>query len=390
MFVDACGHEVVSPRPWFAPSLHHRQRVESLFGYSSACVPAILSGRRPDQNDHWCAFYYSPSTSPFRALTKLKALPTSVADRGRVRRYLSKAIATAYGFRGYFQIYNVPFDVLPLFDYAEKRDIFAPGGINRGRSIFDDLADARVPRHVSNWRHKESENVIALEQAIVQGDIRFAFLYTADLDGLMHDATRESALVDEKLEQYGDRIDEILRLASRRYDEVRFALFSDHGMCTVREVVDYMPRVAAAGLRYGVDYAGIYDSTMMRFWFLDGRGRADREHESAKKAELAIRDALPDDARGRWLTDEELGRYGTLWPDGRFGHAIYALEPGVLLNPSHMGKVALKGMHGYRPDHPDSYSALLASFEPKTKIANITDYYTLMREMADWATDRSA
>lgn len=375
MFVDACGYEVVNPRPWFLESFTHRRRVESLFGYSSACVPAILSGHRPNENDHWSAFYYSPSTSPFRALVPLQRLPGSVFDRGRVRSWLSKAIAKAYGFTGYFQIYNVPFNVLPHFDYAEKKDIFKPGGINRGGSIFDDLARENVPHHVSNWRASETENISSLRAAIREGDIRFAFLYTASLDSLMHDVTKESTKVDDKLRWYEGEIRETLRIALTRYDEVHFALFSDHGMCTVTRVVDLLPKVDATGLVFGEDFAAVYDSTMMRFWFL-------KPH-----AEAAIRAALVDTDYARWVTEDEHRRYGTLWPNARFGQAVYAMDPGVLLNPCHMGNVPLKGMHGYRPDSPDAYSALVANFTPKTPTNNITDYYTLMREMYGWAME---
>lgn len=374
MFVDACGWGVVEPRGWFlGEGFHHRQAVESLFGYSSACVPAILSGRKPNENGHWSSFYYSPQTSPFRPLKYLDLLPGRIVDRGRVRRYLSYGIARSYGFTGYFQIYNVPFGVLPYFDYAEKRDIFRPGGINEGPSIFDWLASERVPHHVSNWRHSERTNIQSLKDAVHHGEIEFAFLYTASLDGLMHEQTKDSPRVDDKLRWYEAQVRELLQLATRRYDDVRFALFSDHGMCTVEHEVDLVPRVEGTGLAFGVDFAAMYDSTMMRFWFL------------REGAEARIRDALPDDAHGRWLTDHELKRYGTFWEDRKFGDAIYALEPGYLLCPCHMGNTPMRGMHGYRPDHEDSYSALLANFTPDTEVQRITDLYALMTEMAGWA-----
>ncbi len=371
-FVDACGWGVVSPRGWFLDELAYRRRVDSVFGYSSACVPAILTGKLPNENDHWSSFFYSPSTSPFRNLRHLRLLPGAVFDRGRVRAWLSKGLARAHGFTGYFQVYNVPFDALPLFDYGEKRDIFRLGGINRGTSIFDDLDRERVPHHVSDWRRSEEESFRALEEAVQSGEPRFAFLYTAGLDALMHDRTKDAPEVDDKLRWYQRRLRRVAELARRRYDEVRVAVFSDHGMATVERVVDLVPRVEATELRFGADYAAIHDSTMMRFWFL-------RPH-----AEARVRDALPDGPDGRWVPDEELRRWGALFEDGRYGHAIYALEPGVLLNPSHMGRVALAGMHGYRPDHPDSDSALLASFEPETDVRCITDLYRLMREMARW------
>jgi hypothetical protein len=290
-----------------------------------------------------------------------------------VRRWLSKGIAAAYGFSGYFQIYAMPFSHLSLFDYAEKKDIFRPGGINRGRSIFDDLHDMGIAHHVSNWRRSELENLAALQGEVERGSIRFAFVYSAELDALMHDRTKVAPEIDDKLHTYERRIRGLLELARGRYDEVRFALFSDHGMATVHTVVDLVPRVERTGLRFGADFAAVYDSTMMRFWFL------------TPSAEAKIRAVLPDDERGRWVPDDELRRRGTYWPDHKFGQAIYALEPGVLLVPSHMGKVPLAGMHGYRPDHPDSNAAVLASFTPADEPRAITDLYGLMREMAGWS-----
>lgn len=375
MFVDACGWDVVARRPWFLDEMRHRQSVKSIFGFSSACVPSILTGRMPQDNDHWSCFYYSPSTSPFRPLRLLQYLPSALVDRGRIRRYLSKAIASAYGYTGYFQIYNLPFDALSLFDYAEKKDIFKPGGINRGTSIFDDLERMKLSHHVSNWRRTEERNFASLRAAVQDSQVRFAFLYTGKLDAIMHDHTRDSKLVDAHLRWYESRVRELMRDAADRYDEVRFAMFSDHGMATVRRVVDLSPRIEGLGLRHGTDYAAVFDSTMLRFWFL-------KPHAGER-----IRNALRDGRDGTWLDHGTLARLGAFWPDRRFGDAIYALEPGVLMNPSHMGKVPMAGMHGYRPDHPDSDSALVANFAPTRPIERIPDYYRLMLEMAGWAKE---
>jgi hypothetical protein len=375
VFVDACGWDVVSGRPWFMEELSHRQPVRSVFGFSSACVPSILTGRLPNENDHWSSFYYAPDHSPFRMLRHLRWLPSSIVDRGRVRRYLSKKIASAHGFTGYFQVYNLPFNVLPLFDYAERRDIFRAAGINRGTSIFDDLVEMRVPYHASNWRRTEETNLRALQDQVREGLVQFAFLYTAQLDALLHRETKASHRVDEKLVWYQDRFRALLSEARRHYDEVRLAVFSDHGMATVQRVVSLMPRVERLGLTYGTDYAAIYDSTMARFWFL------------RPGAQEKIRNALQDCADASWVSDAKLKEYGVWWADQRFGHAVYALEPGVLLNPSHMGRVPFAGMHGYRPDHPDSDSSLLTSFAPVTRVEKIPDLYFLMREMVSWAAE---
>ena len=35
-------------------------------------------------------------------------------------------------FRGYFDLYNIPFKYISLFDFTEKKSPLRPGGMNRG------------------------------------------------------------------------------------------------------------------------------------------------------------------------------------------------------------------------------------------------------------------
>ena len=373
MFVDACGWEVIRSRPWFLNDLTYRRRVKSVFGYSSACVPAILTGKLPNENGHWSTFFYSPATSPFRPLRALGALPSSIVDRGRIRSALSKALAKGYGYTGYFQIYNIPFDTLQRFDYTEKRDIFQPGGISDSESIFDYLTERSIRYHVSDWRCPDDHNFDSLRRAICSGRTQFAFMYTAHLDAVLHDFGKESPQVDKLLGAYHTKVQDILRLAEGHYDEVRFALFSDHGMCTVTRLVNLMPRIEQSGMKVGIDYTAIFDSTMLRFWF------------HTPRAEHQIRTILSDGNDGSWVTEADHRREGTYWGDSRFGNGIYLLNPGVLLCPSHMGTKPLAGMHGYSTEHADSYSSLICNYTPDVEASSITDYYRLMREQADWA-----
>jgi hypothetical protein len=65
----------------------------------------------------------------------------------------------------------------------------------------------------------------------------------------------------------------------------------------------------------------------------------------------------------RRLGREELAREHCAFPDHRFGTDLWLADPGVLLVPSHMGKVPMVAMHGYTPSHEDS-DAWLACSEP--------------------------
>jgi len=59
--------------------------------------------------------------------------------------------------------------------------------------------------HISDWRLSEPENIDQLLEKLKQGDIKFAFLYTAALDGLLHMKLKDKAAVRKKLEWYSGK-----------------------------------------------------------------------------------------------------------------------------------------------------------------------------------------
>jgi hypothetical protein len=165
-FVDALGWEVLRGRRFLDEELPWRQRVRSVLGYSSACVPSILTGCTPREHGHWSFFFCSPETSPFRSLRPLRALPESITSRARVRNLLSKAVARQHGFTGYFQLYQLPFEHAHEFDYCEKRDLFSEGGVSGAPTIFDKLRKSGTPFHVSNWRQDVDTNLRSADRRV--------------------------------------------------------------------------------------------------------------------------------------------------------------------------------------------------------------------------------
>jgi predicted AlkP superfamily pyrophosphatase or phosphodiesterase len=346
--------------------LKHRRPLRSVFGFSSACVPSILTGKQPQDHGHWSFFYRSRGQSPFSRLRWLRYLPRKITDRGRIRSQISKRLKKHLGFEGYFQLYNIPFDHIDRFDYCEKKDLFRSGGINRGDSIFDRLTRAGVPYHVSDWRASEADNLSSLTTAVESSSIRFAFLYMADMDGLLHQVGKHSDRVDEKLSWYEEKLHELLARARKHYGEVRLFVCSDHGMATVHTHVNVMERIEALGLTFGKDYLATYDSTMARFWF------------ESSDAEAAIRDELAKITEGRILEQRELEELGCAFDGNQYGELIFLMDPGVIILPSHMGTTPITGMHGYHPDHPDSDAALLSNVVPPSDPRDITDVFRIM------------
>ena len=139
LFVDALGWELVERTGFLAEELPQRRPVRMQFGYSCSAIPTILSGSTPSANGHLSYFNYAPERSPFRAFRWLRHLfhPRGFWERGRVRHWLSKAVRRFLGYTGYFQLYRMPLEKLPLMDYAEKRDLFRPGGLGEIPNLAD-------------------------------------------------------------------------------------------------------------------------------------------------------------------------------------------------------------------------------------------------------------
>lgn len=365
-FVDALGWEVLRGRTFLEDELPWRQRVRSVLGYSSACVPSILTGRLPRDHGHWSFFYCSPETSPFRALRPLRLLPESITGRARVRNLLSKSVARRHGFTGYFQLYQLPFAHAHEFDYCEKRDLFSPGGVSGAPTIFDKLRAAGTCFHVSDWRRDEDSNVAALHRDLAASEIRFAFLYLADLDGALHMVGKDDPSITARIDRYEAKLRELLAAARRRYGEVRLSVISDHGMAHVTRSFDLQATLASLPLRFGRDYVAALDSTMARFWL------------RSEAATRLLPQVLAEAEGGRLMSDAELAALGCDFPGHRYGQLIFLMDPGHLIVPSHMGRTAIRGMHGYHPDHPDSDAALLSTHPPARATESICDFHDLM------------
>ncbi|HTL66034.1 MAG TPA: alkaline phosphatase family protein [Lacunisphaera sp.] len=349
VFIDACGWEILRGRSFADDLAPHRRRLRSVFGYSSACIPSILSGRWPQEHRNWCYFVHDPAHSPFRMLRPLGWLPRAITSRRIFRRWLSKLMRGLLRFRGYFDLYNIPFRHIGLFDFTEKKSPLQPRGMNRGANIFDFLVKHHIAYHVSDPARDEAANLDALLRDIRREAVDFAFLYWPGLDGLMHRVGNDAPDVPAKLRWYEERLQRLMAAAREHYEDVRLYVFSDHGMANCVETLDLRGRLAALPVSMPRDYAVVYDSTMARFWFFNDRARQ------------AVTACLRQVPRGRIMPDRELRELGTYFPDRHFGELIFLVEEGVLIVPSDMGERPLHAMHGYHPDAPQSYAALLTN-----------------------------
>src|SRR5262245_18889433 len=213
IFIDALGWEIIRDEPFAGFCAPDRRRLTSVFGYSAACVPSIVYGRWPSEHRNWCYFVHDPQRSPFRPLRHFQWLPRAIANRRRFRRQLSKFVKARMKFRGYFDLYNIPFRHISQFDFSEKKSPLKPGGMNRGTNIFDYLEEHDIAYHSSDRERSETENTDALLQDIRSERMDFAFVYWPELDGLLHFVGNSSPRIPAKLREYDQRIEGVLAAA---------------------------------------------------------------------------------------------------------------------------------------------------------------------------------
>jgi hypothetical protein len=374
VFVDACGWQIIKDDPFLRNAAPHRRKLRSVFGYSSACIPSILSGRYPHEHRNWSYFVYDPTNSPFKSLRWLRWIPNAVTSRRRVRNVLSAWAKRRLKFKGYFDLYNMPFRDIALYDFTEKKSPLKPGGMNRGPNIFDFLQEKQIPYHVSEPARGEEGNLNAVIADLKQESIDFAFVYWPELDGLMHRVGNDSPEVPQKLRSYEEKIGRLLATAREHYEDIRLYVFSDHGMANCDQHINLRAKIDSLGLKLHKDYAVVYDSTMARFWFFNSDARR------------KITQCLRKTRYGQILSDAELTDLGTLFPDRYFGELIFLMDEGALIVPSHMGQRPIRAMHGYHPDAPHSYASLLTN-RPNVPagINAIPDMYKLMVAEAEAA-----
>jgi len=370
VLIDALGWEYLEGNDFLTDLLPLRTPLKTVLGFSSGAIPTILTGLRPAQHGHWNLFYYDPAGSPFHWLRHFAFLPDRVLEHRVTRKILKEMGRRVLGMGPLFECHVSP-RLLPWFNWVEKRNIYAHGGIPGTPSIFDRLAEAGVPHRVYSYHDASDAELLRRARHDVETcDARFFFVYLCEMDAFLHGHCQEPEQVKEKLAWYARELRVLYEAARRVAPAAGFTVFSDHGMTPVLHHFDVAGQVSRLGFSMPADYLAVYDSTMARFWFFDERARRE------------VRAAIQDLDCGRILSDAELEQFGILFPDRRYGELIFLLNPTWLIGQSDFnGKGwSPRGMHGYHPDDPYSNGVFLSNRPPAATVRSIRDVYHCMKE----------
>jgi hypothetical protein len=221
-----------------------------------------------------------PGRSPFRHLRFVPRLPHALD--WRVRNLVRIVTNRRRLIDGYYDLYEIPVHLLWRFDVAHHQDPYQPGGLSR-ETIFDRLTSNGVPYRMWHYKTPEADNMKALLDAL-PGDESLLFLYSAELDALMHRVGISDVAVEKKLRGYERFLKSVLDRAQRLGREVSLYVFSDHGMADVHGIFDLWGALRQRGFEVGRDYLAFFDSTMARFWCEQPVRRAASELPTAARS----------------------------------------------------------------------------------------------------------
>lgn len=367
--IDALGWEYIRERRFLDDMLPYRTPLQTVLGFSSGAIPTILTGLMPERHGHWNLFYYDPQHSPFWWFKGFNWLPSRALDNRYGRKILKELGRRVLNLGPTFECCVRP-RLLPYFNFSERRDIYAPKGIEKAPSLFDELErEGRGYRVYTYHQCSDAEILRRAGRDIAESDATLFFLYLCEFDGFLHIHCKEQEAVAQKLKWYDEQLREIFRIARQRDPEASLMVCSDHGMTPVTQHADLVGEVGKLGLRIPQDYLAVYDSTMARFWFFSDMAR---ERVTAVMASLDC---------GQVLSREELAKFGLHFDDDRYGELIFLLNPGWIVAKSDFnGKGWFpEGMHGYHPDDSYSDAIFLSSEQPSQSMHTIADVYYSIR-----------
>lgn len=351
--------------------VHGFASVVSLLGYSIGIHPTIWSGKYQEEHGTFTTFYYDPERSPFKWTRSLKFLPTHFLRKN----FLAALKAPYFLLPGGKKLTPkfiknkviplppaIPIDVAPYFSNNPLE--------SKSGTIFERLGKEGV----SCSRQSDAPDYFGVykrmeDMALTEASVDFFYLYRADELG--HIRGPYSNQVASYLRAADTKIKELVHDAGKKHGVVNFLLFSDHGMCEVKNFINVQKILSKTSLKNGKDYIAFYDSTMARFW------------PKTEAAKGAIVRALSKTKGIKFLDKSLLKKYHIDFRDKkRYGELIFLLDPETRIFPDYFAPIkgGVKGWHGFDPEFPESKGIFVTNLPLKKKEIKIVELFGFIRK----------
>lgn len=356
------------PFLWSLATEHSYCELGNVLGYSFAIQSCMLSGKYPEETNHWLPYFYSPQESPImhKAFGKIGAiLPI---DRLPSLRYLTVSQTRRFFLPRSVHIDNVPLDIidrLSVYPYyymsempffSDLRKILR----EKRQAILTFVGPPKIRTHLYE--------VLLKYIRASNHEKEFVIVYDDALDGLGHEFGPNSI---EYL-RYAQFLDRTLlrvyqQLGKCRGKDLVFLVFSDHAQCEQTRSFDLLLELEKKSLHFADDYFCFIDATMALFWF---------QNEVVEEKILKV---LDKSRIGKIIDDDLKKQYHIRFSDKRFGEMVFVLKLGGTFFPNFFSPFGtMKGLHGYLPEESVQKSFLISNRKSSYNLSHIKDFRNLL------------
>jgi hypothetical protein len=347
---------------------HFYNVLENVFGYSFAIQSCMLSGKYPDETNHWMPYFYCPEESPllFKTLNKLEEF--FPLDRLQTLRYLTTRGSRQLFLKKGVKANNIPFceigkmALYPYYYMCELPFFFEL------RELLEEKSQTALtyigpPKQKTNFHNVLFEH---LRKSKHENEV--IIIYHDTLDGLGHMFGPNSP----QYLNHAKSLDSALSTTYRKLTNslgkcLKFLVFSDHSQSELEFQIDLLSELSKKGLRLGVDYVCFVDATLALFW---------PEDDVAKEK---IFGALDKIGQGVVIDEDRRKKYHMEFKDDRYGEIIYVLKPGRTFFPNFFSPFgAMKGLHGYLPEEDVQKAFLISNINFSHSFKHVKDFKDLV------------
>lgn len=375
-YVDALNSSFLKPSimPFLSDlaSKHYYKELRNVMGYSFAIQSCMLSGKYPEETNHWMPYFYSPEESPllFKTLNRIGTI--FPLDRLPFLRYLMVRGSRKFLLKEGVQVNNIPLceiDKMAIYPYyymcelpffSELQDLLQKTSHTRLTYLGPPKIKAQLYAHLLEYiRTSEHENEVTIA-------------YDDTLDRLGH----RFGPYSPQCSYYAKSLDHILSTIYEKLTRIFgkrlvFFVFSDHGMCECSYQFNLLSELDEKRLKLGDDYLCFVDATLALFW------------PKNKVVKQKILDLLGEIKMGKVIDARAQKKYHIKFNDKRYGEITFALNPGGTFVPNFFSPFgAMKGLHGYLPEEDVQKGFLISNEKLSDRCKHVKDLRTVLLDVS--------
>ena len=363
LFLDAFSSKYVKAN--LCPTIYKLSQenffseLEPMFAFQGIGA-TMFSGTWPNSTDVWTEYVLDKNDIHKKSILSEKMIELAdLIPNDKLNWYLRYSLIKLRGKKYVGTSTLIPGKLAKYFTTKLQKNYPDPDSLGQLKTVFDVLRENDLDyNYLTPGERREKRSIDLLCKNLRKNLVpTLTSLQLSSLDVIGHSHGPLSQEVQKTIRQIDEVVKNIFEASRASSDNIHLVIFSDHGMSSVKHLLNVWKILDDLPIKLGKDYLVFLDSTMARFWFF------------TSDSQRSIEEAFAKVAGGRILDKSQMQQFHIEQLGEEHGQMIFALNDGTVLYPDYFRRYKPpKGMHGYY-DAKDNAILLVCSSKNK-KFAN--------------------